>query len=279
MSASPWDALLAACQGASTAVIAAPYIKVDALTKTLDALRRDAAIECFTRWNPEDILSGVSDLECRALVVERGGKFRLHNRLHAKYFRFGQSALVGSANLTASGLSYAHRGNLEILCEPGTGFDADDFERTLRRESRDVTDAEFLQWRQFAEANQDTLGGVKPVDDASLDDWHPQTREPAYLWISYTGRQANIPSSEQIPLAAQDLQDLNVPPGMSEDKFYNWIRMRLLASPFMNSVRRLEASADEVAWRALSAEWDISMGEASRRRETAQSWMRRFASE
>ncbi len=279
MSVSPWDALLAACQGSPTAVIAAPYIKLDALTKTIDALRRDASIDVFTRWTPEDILSGVSDLECRALVVERGGRFRLHNRLHAKYFRFGQSMLVGSANLTASGLSYAHRGNLEILCEPGSRFDANEFERTLRQESRDVTDAEFLQWRQFAETNRDTLGSAKPVDDASLANWHPQTREPAYLWLCYTGRQADIPSSEQIPLATQDLQALNVPPGISETEFYGWIGMRLLASPFVNSVMRLEAGADDAAWRALSAEWDISMGEASRRRETAQSWLRRFAPE
>ena len=53
------------------------------------------------------------------MVVERGGSFKLHARLHAKYYRFDDRVLVGSANMTASGLGYRHRGNLEILCEPG----------------------------------------------------------------------------------------------------------------------------------------------------------------
>ena len=101
MTTLPWDALRERCTGATEAVIVAPYIKVGPLTTVLDQLRMGASVECFTRWTPLDIQMGVSDLECRTVVVDRGGAFRLHNRLHAKYYRFDNQVLIGSANMTA----------------------------------------------------------------------------------------------------------------------------------------------------------------------------------
>ena len=132
MTTLPWDALLERCTGATEAVIVAPYIKVGPLTTVLDQLRMGASVECFTRWTPLDIHMGVSDLECRTVVVDRGGAFRLHNRLHAKYYRFDDRVLIGSANMTASGLSYPRHGNLEILCEPGPPFVPVVFEAMLK---------------------------------------------------------------------------------------------------------------------------------------------------
>ena len=120
MSIPPWSILLDRCGNAAEAIIVAPFIKVDALTLVLRQLHGEASLTCITRWTPLDIQAGASDLACRKLVSDRGGSFRLHNRLHAKYYRFDNRVLIGSANLTASGLSYAHVGNLEVLCEPGS---------------------------------------------------------------------------------------------------------------------------------------------------------------
>ena len=120
MTTVPWDALCERCTGATEAVIVAPYMKVASLTMVIDQLGRGASVECISRWTPLDIQTGASDLECRTVVVDRGGSFRIHNRLHAKYYRFDDRVLVGSANMTASGLSYPGRGNVEILCEPGS---------------------------------------------------------------------------------------------------------------------------------------------------------------
>ena len=93
MTTLPWDALLERCMGATEAVIVAPYIKVSPLTMVMDQLGAGASVECFTRWIPVDIQVGASDLDCRTAVVDRGGAFRLHNRLHAKYYRFRRSGL------------------------------------------------------------------------------------------------------------------------------------------------------------------------------------------
>ena len=70
--------------------------------------------ECFTRWTPLDIQVGASDIACRTLIKNRGGSFRLHNQLHAKYYRVDDYVLIGSANLTQSGLGFSNSPNLEI---------------------------------------------------------------------------------------------------------------------------------------------------------------------
>ena len=108
--ASPWQTLLACSTEAQEVVIVAPYMKASMLRRLLDNLAPDAAVECFTRWTPHDILVGSSDTACRTAVIQRGGTFYLHNRLHAKYYRFNNQTLVGSANVTRAGLNYQEAG-------------------------------------------------------------------------------------------------------------------------------------------------------------------------
>ena len=96
----PGDMLIDLCFDAQHLVIAAPYIKVDALAKVLADISPTASLICVTRWNPHDLAAGVSDTECRTLVIERGGSFRLHPSLHAKYYHIDNVILIGSANLT-----------------------------------------------------------------------------------------------------------------------------------------------------------------------------------
>ena len=83
----PWEMLETHCRGKYQMVIAAPYIKEEALGLLLDLVPDASTIICVTRWSPNDILAGASDIVCRRLVIERGGKFRLHSNLHAKYYR------------------------------------------------------------------------------------------------------------------------------------------------------------------------------------------------
>ena len=68
-------------------MVAAPYIKVEALDRLLTVISTAASITCVTRWGPNDIAVGASDLACRCIVAERGGIFRLNPSLHAKYYR------------------------------------------------------------------------------------------------------------------------------------------------------------------------------------------------
>ena len=276
MSTSPWSTLLDRCGNATEAVIVAPFIKVDALTKVLGQLYGEASLTCITRWTPLDIQVGASDLTCRKLVTDRGGSFRLHNRLHAKYYRFDNRVLVGSANLTASGLSYAHVGNLEVLCEPGPPFDQQSFEAGLRRESREVTDGEFLLWEACPVSERPITLAIPDPVGSTLDDWKPQTRNPEYLWLSYCGNQSQIVSDEQRTLSELDLAILKVPTGLTLEAFNIWIWSSLQASRFADAVQHVGQTNDALAWDTVATDWSVTRSTAARWVSTTQNWLRYF---
>ena len=170
---SPWCTLLTYCTGAERVVIAAPYMKADMLGIVLDHLSNEAEVECFTRWTPHDILVGSADTACRNVVIERGGAFYLNNRLHAKYYRFDEQVLVGSANTTVAGLNYRQPGNLEILCEPGRSFDASTFENRLRTDAREVSEEELQFWLTCPVEAPTTTTIRADAIGTTFDDWKP----------------------------------------------------------------------------------------------------------
>ena len=200
----PWHALAQGCTGAAEVVIAAPYIKLDTLNLVLKLADTGVRLVCVTRWVPKDIQAGVSDIACRTLVIEHAGSFRLHTRLHAKYYRFDDHVLIGSANLTRAGLGYYGVGNLEILCEPGPQFDSKTFERQLLEESREVSDAEFACWNAIDVVDSPHATPAEGVLGAESDSWKPLTRAPEHLWMTYSGQAGAIASDDERRLALVD---------------------------------------------------------------------------
>lgn len=269
----PRDALTSACREADEAVIAAPYIKADALERLLDLLPADVALTCVTRWTPRDMLFGASDVACRALALDRGGEFRLHPRLHAKYYRCGQRVLVGSANLTAQGMGYARTANLEILCEPAPAFNAVAFERELLDGSRPISDAEFARWETIAQLPPPSSPATKAPEPI---DWRPVTRDPEHVWLAYREQWDRIPSGDEQRLARKDLAQLGLPPGLAREQFDAWVNAHLQASSTIDEVRQGIGLAEAEAWESLAVMWGTSKGEASRRRETIQIWTTTF---
>lgn len=257
--------------------MAAPYIKGDALRFVLDSLPQDAHIECVTRWTPLDIQMGASDVVCRDIITDQGGSFRLHNSLHAKYFRFNGYALVGSANLTAAGLGYAGKGNTEILCEPAPSFDRDAFERELKENSREVSDDEYETWSQIPvrllQADKVQIGMNTHAQSSGLGDWIPQTRNPEYLWQFYTNHAYEIVMKDQRPLAQADIHTMQVPSGLKYESFIAWIRTALAAAPFVDTVRQTAKLDDQDAWDMIVDQWGISLPEAARGLDTSNNWL------
>ena len=273
---SPWTTLVAHCNSAERITIAAPYIKAPILEELLSHVSNDVDLECFTRWTPHDILVGATDTACRDLVVARGGRFYLHNRLHAKYYRFDEAVLVGSANCTAAGLNYEQTGNLEILCQPAESFDLDEFENQLRAEAREVSDEEFALWLACPvdAPTPDKFQGEPTTN--TLEDWKPLARFPEYLWLIYSNREVEATDSEQRERAKTDLQVLRPPQGLSQEQFDYWIKACMVAAPFITSVMRVEETPQENAWEILANEWGLETRAAERARTTAQNWTRHF---
>ncbi len=278
MSYTHGDLLGSLCAGAQRLIIAAPYIKTYALARLLAELDPLATLICVTRWNPHDLAVGASDADCRAIVLRRGGSFRLHPSLHAKYYRIDDVVLIGSANLTASALGWSAQPNLEILCRAVDNFDASAFQQELMDGSREITDEEFAYWESIskitAPTNQPIAGG-QPV----LETWRPSTRDPRNVELAYQGREDDIASLDEQSAAQRDIQALLIPPGLNDEQVRAWASGCLLAAPFANSVMRLHGIDTPTASRILAENYSINITEARRDMETVQNWLAFLAPE
>ena len=273
MSIRPGDELLRCCTEAQHLFITAPYIKANALARVLDAVGEISSLTCVTRWDPHDLAVGVSDIECRTIVKRHGGSFRLHPSLHAKYYRMDDDVLIGSANLTFSGMGWSTQPNLEILCRAGDDFSALAFQQELLKEAREISDEEFVRWEAVAKIGAQTensVAGGQPLPDT----WRPATRDPRNLELAYQGREDEIASSDEQRTAHRDIQILRVPLGMNSDQVRMWISACLLAAPFTNTVIHLLRLDTRNTARLLADVYGLSITEARRDMETVQNWLK-----
>lgn len=271
------DLLRSLCSDAQHLIIAAPYIKADALTKILVDVSPTTSLMCITRWNPHDLALGVSDTECRTLVTERGGSFRLHPSLHAKYYRIDDVVLIGSANLTASALGWSLQSNLEILCRPGDDFNVATFQQCLLEGAREISDDEFVRWEAITQISDQssTITGGQP----RFDTWRPATRDFRNLELSYRDREDEIASFDEQRAARRDIQALLIPPGLTDEQIRMWASTCLLAAPFTNTVIQLHNMEVLIASRSLAETYKLSATEARRDMETVQNWLAVLAPE
>ena len=275
MLTTPWESLVDASARATEVVLAAPYMKSKMLQMLLSNI--DGAVRVVSRWTLQDIGSGVSDLHCRTITVNHGGHFFLHPRLHAKYYRFDDLVLVGSANLTAKGVGYDAESNLEILCAPSRDFDQLAFETQLFADSHEVSDWELSRWEGLDISGLPSgLNAVWPIE-AHLNNWWPHTREPIHLWQVYESDFGEIASYDERTMARFDISALAMPNGLSYSQFRTWVASHLLVSPFFidAAVAVYDEDHQGASYR-LAAAWRITPRTAARRLGTAQAWKAYF---
>jgi hypothetical protein len=215
-------------------VLCAPFIKLRAFERVIELFPPECKLTVFTRWNPDEILAGVSDPEIWEIVSSRAGSsLRLFPSLHAKYIRAGESCLVGSANLTGAGLGLSARANLEILCTPSLEFCSTEFEATLLDGSTPVNATIYVALESLLGA-RDFERPLSSEDVPSARTLVPLTRNPAYLFGQYSGQELPLPSSAAAIVKAE-LEMLAMPAGLSESSFRAAVGLQLLQSPFFLS--------------------------------------------
>ena len=272
MSENLGDLLSRLCQDSERLVFVAPYIKADAFSKILDNANPSASLLCITRWKAQDILMGASDVQCRNIIKERNGIFRLHPSLHAKYYRVDDDVLVGSANLTNSALGWSPASNLEILCKPSPDFDARAFEQALLSGSQEVSDTDFEYWQTIADLDLES-GNAAFAENVRVRTWRPATRDPRNLIIAYQGDIENIASLDEQKAAQRDIDALNLPAALTVDQTRDWALAYLLAAPFTDSVIQNRNVDSVIAAHSISSVYDIDVTEARRDMETVQNWL------
>jgi hypothetical protein len=230
-------------------VVIAPFIKRLALKRVLESAPPEALVHCVTRWKVDELVRGVSDLEVYSDLVERGNaRMLIANGLHAKYFRFDRSVVVGSCNVTDAGLGFKVRSNLELA----VSFEAD--QQTSAFEAVVFADA-FPVNRTMYEAMKHILGAMPAmprlpdeVEGAEADlfdststtaaattgwaDWLPSCRAPDCLYDAYVGHVENLTLATRVA-AQQDLHQLGVPRGLTQAQFDAFVAGTILTSPMV----------------------------------------------
>jgi hypothetical protein len=220
----PGDLLLEHLMRAeSSVVLVAPFIKRETLNRLLDIVRPGVPLTCYTRWRPEEIVAGVSDLSIWPLLRARNAALYLRYDLHAKVFRADEVCLIGSANLTLAALGWKAASNLEILID----FPADhrtivDFFLQLNDRAVRVTDEIYSEMEDlvglFSRTPAYTMMADRERRAESLASWLPRCRVPGNhnLYRTYT-KQWNMVSGATYEDAMSDIVALGIPEGIDQE--------------------------------------------------------------
>ena len=278
----PGDALLDIIRNAtSRVVIAAPYIKSTTIRRLLKTIPDTVSeLSCITRWLPQDIASGVCDLEIFDDVMQiQGGRLLVHPHLHAKYYSNGQKTLVGSANLTSRGLGWHTPANVEILVALPAEFPGlVDWESTLLDSAIDATEQLREQIRLQAEQiiqagliHQAPEVGDETGSYEQVPFWVPQCPVPERLWEVYCGIGADTMVSSAFKAAQDDLKALLPPQGLTEDLFTAYVAGILRQMPLLTEIDKLASTGltDTKAQEFLSDHLNWHIEEVS---EYGQTW-------
>lgn len=245
---SPGADLLELCQTAQyEAILVAPFMKVRALEAVFDTIPDSvASIKCVTRWRPEEIVAGASDLEVFDLVAQRrGAALFIQPFLHAKYFRIDNSCLVGSANLTQRALGWAMPANLELVISlPSDTLPLPEFERMLfstaihasQELKNEVAAAAGAMQRESPKFVTEELAVEEEAAFIPPQYWLPLCTRPDLLHSIYADRNTDQIVGWTLQAGRRDIRALCFPPGLSEQNFRRYIAILLHQSPIVQRV-------------------------------------------
>lgn len=245
----PGDKALDIIRSATESVlIVAPYIKSNAMDRLLAAVPEVIrSIKCVTRWLPEDIASGVCDLDILEQIVARDGELFVHPHLHAKYYRADHRCLVGSANLTKRGLGWSSPSNVELVVElPATFEGLSEWEAALTKAAVPANAALRDQIAKQAEKLKEK-GKVVQLPEVERDDdetqsvqfWIPHCPVPEEVWNVYRGMGEDSMVTSAYEAAKKDLAALSPPSGLSHQLFNRYVAGILLQMPLMAKIDQL----------------------------------------
>lgn len=247
----PGSQLEALCSQAQDEVIlVAPFIKAPALARLLSHIPDNNKLRCVTRWRPEEVIAGVSDLAVWSLLEKRSRtSLWLRTDLHAKYYRVDHQCLVGSANITATALGWIDRINLELLVPlPAENPQLLAFEKELFAGSVQVNQTIFEQMQQAVQLLKEQYTENPPPEILSElqnpesseelianDAWIPTLRNPEDLYPAYCGRLEELSTASR-QAALLDLRSLPIPPNLPKSAFQVYVGSLLLQKPVIHRI-------------------------------------------
>lgn len=225
--------------------LVAPFIKIDVLSQLLEKVKPSVIVKCFTRWRPEEIAAGVSDLEIWDVLKNRPHSVLcLRNNLHAKYYRADNQCFIGSANLTQAALGWSTRSNLELLVSiPSTNPLLHSLEKELTNTSIQVDDNLYQQMRLSVNHLLQIQSKIlwrypeQEIISSSIDVnyWTPTLRNPESLFLAYIGQRDRLTLASW-EAAQRDLMALDLPRYLTKAAFKTYVGCLLLQMPVIQQV-------------------------------------------
>ena len=231
--------LAAHCKDRVTLV--APFIKIRALSAILSSLRPSVTVAVYTRWRAEEVVAGVSDLAVFDLLQKRSlSTLRLCDTLHAKLYRFDDTVLIGSANLTGTALGWAARPNIELLRKVKRNSFVINFEEHLFRRSVAATvsirDAIQEAADLLTETRPDRLDAREHQDDARIGAvWLPRLRRPQLFYRGYAEGISTFTNAAREQYA-DDAVGVAAPHGLDKHAFEKYVRSVLLQNTLVGEL-------------------------------------------
>ena len=248
-------------------LLAAPYIKERTLERILGPISGECSVRIVTCWNLQALAAGASDLGIWELVRDyENHVLELYPSLHAKYYRFDDICVVGSANLTGAALGLTEKPNLELLTHISSAA-TEEFEEELE-DCVSVTESVYSRYQKLLNQYEDThLETVRSSDTYSVGPesarpekersevrgreerpqeiqswssgwWIPKLRHPEDLYRVYAENPEHLTTATW-EHGSYDLHHFDLPEGLEEQTFEMEIRWQLLQKPVVREVDAL----------------------------------------
>ncbi len=225
-------------------LIAAPFIRSEALGRLLDSIPGGVETKIVTRWRIEDLLAGASDLEVYELAEAKGISIYLCGNLHAKLFAADDTCLVGSANVTGAALGWRPHSNLELLVPISrTAEPVSRLEKQLFDSGVLATSGQRDRFAKLLERLRVSKTSIPETEDGNSNllpsDWFPQARNPEELFLAYQG--GTDFSRPTLNIMREELRKIGAVANLSKEEFRLWIAVKITQTPLVAEViQRIE---------------------------------------
>lgn len=229
-------------EGSSPVLIISPFITLDALRGLLDTYHDLPSLRVITRWNADDLLSGVSDTAVYPFLRNLRVPLYLHNSIHLKLYVFQTGvALHTSANVTRKGFGLAKNANVEtgsmveLLPEDWRHLYA------LLQESLCVNDEVYECAQRYIAENKKALPPVPEIQYPQISSAEfsrlslPASPNPDHLYAFYVN--PTVPGlGGSVSEFIHDLFLYDIPAGLERGAFFDLLAKRFRAHPFVQAV-------------------------------------------
>ena len=232
------EELLRFVTGSENLKIYAPYIKYDILKHLLTNVENCHSV--CVRWQPNDLISGASDLEIYQICKDKNIPLFMNNRLHLKvYLRNYSEVFLTSANISSRALNIPENqwfnyevGNIvsDISLADKAYFSFIDSQSVLITD--DLYDSIKLQMVDLEESGGDKEFVISDLNNAGfLISALPLTQSPELLFrIYFSEMDFDI---SMLNSAAHDIGLYNIPIGLNELDFFRCLKVNFFNHPFV----------------------------------------------